>query len=536
MIAAQDYCQAAIDREKSIAWKSAYDSASATAMSMAESDLTTARNSYSMNSMWAGRFAHEAADYARNMVYQSHPDNSAVMQAAAGVDAAKMRFDSDLNSYNYYWQTAYDNAYSGTYDYAAWSAGALLSGSMWPADYGVYGYIESSVNMQGFGSIADSYASDYANKAVQGALAGYASSMINQESSRFVSEQVDSALASYETGQMDIIIPGIIETAVQQQNSMLDSISRDSVAMNSNLAMETAKAIAGFGSDTFIAGNGEFISSKSSDSMQASLAGPSSLSDLSANSMYGLGEGDKITAAVLMDAFASVAPEISTMAAESIFTGANTEGNPDAFVMLADIINSPTAEQKEALGAAIALLDDMDRMQKEGADPAKVAEMKNDVAKMVAATILAQALPDLLKDGDVAAMRESFAELGARKGELLAKYQESVKPYYDEVRKDLAGNIESLQLSNVLSDQMTRKDIDLLPPNEIEKIIEKLRKAKTQSSEAEHVLNQEAKYRKKYIDPSRESLEHGMKKMLEDFSSRITAVITDAGVAKKNRT
>jgi hypothetical protein len=182
----------------------------------------------------------------------------------------------------------------------------------------------------------------------------------------------------------------------------------------------------------------------------------------------------------------------------------------------------------------MALLDEIDAMQKEGADPAKVAEMKNDVAKTVAATILAQALPDLLREGDVAAMRDSFAELGARKNELFAGYQAGVKPYYDEVRKDLAVNISALQLSNILSNGFTKKEIDLMPPNEIEKLIEKLRQMKERSSEIDYILQQEAKYKKKYVDPSREKLEQGMKNMLERFSSRVTAVITDASAAKKS--
>jgi uncharacterized protein YnzC (UPF0291/DUF896 family) len=93
--------------------------------------------------------------------------------------------------------------------------------------------------------------------------------------------------------------------------------------------------------------------------------------------------------------------------------------------------------------------------------------------------------------------------------------------------------MDALQNSNLLSKELTEKEMEKLPPIELEKIIEKLRRAKAKGFAVEYILQQDAKYRKKYIDPNRATLQAGMKEMLKSFSSRITAIINDANAAKK---
>jgi hypothetical protein len=287
---------------------------------------------------------------------------------------------------------------------------------------------------------------------------------------------------------------------------------------DSSIVQNTARDIMNFGKDeTFTASSGGLVQP---------LGGDGVIND---KALAGLGAAENM---MLLNAFGSVAPEINALASESIFLDASG-GQIDAVAMLADILKSPTEEEKAMIDAAVLLMVDLKALEAEGVDPAKIAEIKDEAARTLAAAMLAQAIPDLLKEGDVAALRESFAELNARKNELLKSYADSVKPYYDEIRKDLADNMDALQNSNLLSKELTEKEMEKLPPIELEKIIEKLRRAKAKGFAVEYILQQDAKYRKKYIDPNRATLQAGMKEMLKSFSSRITAIINDANAAKK---
>jgi hypothetical protein len=400
-------------------------------------------------------------------------------------------------------------------------------------------YLSDAMGLDSLIQQGQSYAVEQGNISVQNALENSVNSLIDTERSRYISQQVDSALSNYGTQQLDAMSPELINDYVAQQQQRTVNV----IIQNTDFGKNTADAINNFGKamETPIAPLSATplnpalpqIADPSPKLSDANFADRPALSDkmdtagLFDNRDSGIGDG------MLFDAIRAAAPEISALAAESIFVGNETDGNMDAAVMLFDIIKSPNEEQSKAIEAASELMADIRSLEKDGVDAAKTAAIKSETAKAVAAVLLAQAIPDLLTEGDTAILRESFRELNVRKDEILMSYQQEVKPYYDEVRKMLANNAEALQILNILSQELTRQKIKTLPPDELEKIMEKLRNAKSNSSEVEYILQQEAKYKKKYLDPGRSKMEVAMKDMLKDFSTRVTAVINGAGTSKK---
>jgi len=93
------------------------------------------------------------------------------------------------------------------------------------------------------------------------------------------------------------------------------------------------------------------------------------------------------------------------------------------------------------------------------------------------------------------------------------------------VKKILAKNLALLQLNNIVSKGMMAEELEKLQPNEIDKIFEKLRKASNKSSDEEYILQQEAKYRKAYLDPNKKLLEDKMKLMMREFTQKISKVL-----------
>jgi DNA-directed RNA polymerase sigma subunit (sigma70/sigma32) len=152
----------------------------------------------------------------------------------------------------------------------------------------------------------------------------------------------------------------------------------------------------------------------------------------------------------------------------------------------------------------------------------------------VAASILiAQAIPDLLKEGDIANIKAIFIELNTSKASIMLGYQKSTKPYYDEIKKLLSKNIALLQLNDIISKGILEKELATLEPSEVDKILNKMRKAEKKTFEEEYMLQQEAKYRNQYIDPNKKLLEENMKLMMKNFTGRLSKVLESTNVAKK---
>jgi hypothetical protein len=72
---------------------------------------------------------------------------------------------------------------------------------------------------------------------------------------------------------------------------------------------------------------------------------------------------------------------------------------------------------------------------------------------------------------------------------------------------------------------MSKDQLEKLPPSELDKILEKIKKQKDKAFEEQHLLQQEAKYRTTYIDPNKKKLESDVKEMLNDFTQKINGTL-----------
>jgi hypothetical protein len=199
---------------------------------------------------------------------------------------------------------------------------------------------------------------------------------------------------------------------------------------------------------------------------------------------------------------------------------------------LANIMKNPTEDQKFILATVETLLKDVKNMEDQTGSP-ELKKASDDLLQMVASVLIAQAIPDLLKEGDVASIKNIFSDLDNSKGRILMDYQESTKPYYNEMVKELSRNMSLLQLQNILNNSMTKEELEKLPRSDIDKILEKLRQAKDKSSQAQYILQQEEKYRSKYLDPNKKLLEEHMKDMMKSFTQKLSKVLESTGTKKK---
>ena len=201
----------------------------------------------------------------------------------------------------------------------------------------------------------------------------------------------------------------------------------------------------------------------------------------------------------------------------------------EAAVNLANIVKNPAGEQKFIIDSIKALLADMAKLEESLKKPFGALKKAEDALLSAGAEIiLAQAIPDLLKKGDIDNIRAVFSDLDTEKKNILTEYEKSAKLYYESVLKDFERNISALQLMNILGPQLTQAELDKLPRSEVDKILDKIKKGKAKTFEEEYILQQEAKYRKTYLEPAGKKLEEDIKKMMNDFTGKVGGILKAA--------
>ncbi len=201
--------------------------------------------------------------------------------------------------------------------------------------------------------------------------------------------------------------------------------------------------------------------------------------------------------------------------------------------ILANILDNPNDDQKQVLGLVEDLLNEVSKIKQDSSSPEAIKKASDDLIQAMAAVLIAQAIPDLLTEGDMANIKSTFTELNAAKGKVLSEYKESIKPYYEETKKVLLKNISLLQLNNIVSNSMNEEELEKLEPNEIDKILNKLRKISDKSFAEDYILQQEAKYRKLYIDPNKKIMEDRTKAMIKGFTQKLSNLLENAKPAQK---
>lgn len=120
-----------------------------------------------------------------------------------------------------------------------------------------------------------------------------------------------------------------------------------------------------------------------------------------------------------------------------------------------------------------------------------------------------------------------FLELNLEKDHLLLAYQSSIKLYYDSVVAELAKNINVLQIHNVVSESISKQELEKLPRNTIDKILNDLREIDNETKKVKDILKKESEYREEYVESGKKHPEENLSKVIQSFSQRIYAVLED---------
>jgi len=203
-------------------------------------------------------------------------------------------------------------------------------------------------------------------------------------------------------------------------------------------------------------------------------------------------------------------------------------------MLLTNILTNPTAEQKVILDAMASLMNEIQKMEEESGGDPELAKAQDDFTQMVATALLAQALPGLLKEGDVSSIKGIFGDLNEENSRILLEYRASAKVYYDNVVKELAANIATLQIKDLLSKELTERELEKLPTQRIDEIVRKIKEVKDKTITEEQILKVEAKYKEEYLAPAKRTLEENMKTLLQGFTKKIFGVLDGAGLVKEN--
>ena len=201
--------------------------------------------------------------------------------------------------------------------------------------------------------------------------------------------------------------------------------------------------------------------------------------------------------------------------------------------ILANILNDSTSEQKVMIDGLLAMIDEAQKLEEE-TNNEELKKATDDFTEMVATVLLAQALPDLLKKGDISNMKSVFEELDMEKEQILREYKDSVRIYYKSLVEELASNIVTLQIKDILSKELTERELENLPTQHIDEIINKIRNQKEKTITEEQILKVEAKYREEYLVPAKRILEENIKTLLQGFTQRLFGVLDGAGLVKEN--
>jgi len=205
-------------------------------------------------------------------------------------------------------------------------------------------------------------------------------------------------------------------------------------------------------------------------------------------------------------------------------------GEIQAINVLANIAENPDETELGILDVLKNIIE-QETMTENG----QVKEAEENFMQMAVAILLAQALPDLLNDKDMAVIKSIFNSLNQERKYIVEEYESSFRAYYDNVKKVLAGNMPTLQLKSIISDNIEKSDLERLPSTEIDKILRRIKNINDKTEKEEYILRKESEYAKKYIEPGKMLFDQRMKSTLRNFSQRLYKVLEGANLAKEEK-
>jgi hypothetical protein len=200
-------------------------------------------------------------------------------------------------------------------------------------------------------------------------------------------------------------------------------------------------------------------------------------------------------------------------------------------LILANIMLNPTDDQKKMLDSVESILSEAEDLAEEMKSD-EMKQVEEEFTRTVSVLFLAQALPDLLRQGDATSIKEIFSDISTAKDIILLKYREAVTPYYVEMASEFARNIDALKLGNILSNEFTEQAILKLSPKDIDAIVKKLKEKENQgiaTPEMKALLARDADLRAVYITPNQKLLEESMTSMLKQFTQKVYSILYASG-------
>ncbi|GEM_PF-1299784 len=203
-------------------------------------------------------------------------------------------------------------------------------------------------------------------------------------------------------------------------------------------------------------------------------------------------------------------------------------------MIIASMLRDPTPAQKIMIDALTSLFEEAKEGKGDGTSDSELSEASDEFTRMVTVALLAQALPGLLKEGDIENMKGIFSELDTEKSRLLREYRQHMKGYYTSMLKELAANMAALQIKGLLRKNITETELAKLPPSKIDEIIKNIRNVKDKTITEEQILKKEIVYRKRYLEPAKKTFEKNMTALIRGFTRAILDVLDGAGLVKED--
>ena len=249
-------------------------------------------------------------------------------------------------------------------------------------------------------------------------------------------------------------------------------------------------------------------------------------------------EGGKALKRLDSKAVAKVAKEAVGEYALSLAAGGLERPYFEAAERFSKILNDPTWTEKRMLAVTDEILYEIQKLKEVARDAqAKkgLEEAEERFTQMAATALLAQAIPDLLARDDVATIRNLFSGLDTENRKLMIEYEGWVYLYYHKVAEELASNMTSLQLRNLLpGDVRTEEDMARLPHSRIDAIIDSIREVKNKTQTEKAIMKKADTYRQDYILFAQKQLEANMKLVIGICSRKLFGVLDSAGLVREN--
>lgn len=225
---------------------------------------------------------------------------------------------------------------------------------------------------------------------------------------------------------------------------------------------------------------------------------------------------------------------VEEMLAEEAFAMSLTdiEGAKEEYMEVAQILlnllQNPTEEQKGIIETIEALIDETEDIESE-----EIKKTQDALIQATSALLLAQGIPDLLKEGDIDAVKTLFTQLNQEKALIILEYQKIARLYYESIIKELASHMSTLQIKDILAKNLTEKDLMKLSPNKIDEILDKIRKRKDKTYTERYILRKANEYKERYLTPAKEKLEENMTILLRNFTQRLFSILDEKSLIKE---